>query len=340
MDIGQATEDIARSEGRRVHPVRDPSELEELDEAMGRRLPAFRIDRSEAKSGSAFVAVGLSDRDPGHDNADRLPFLVDFLNTRVLPMVESAACVSGTYRVELHDSYTYLPDRHRYHNVFSFGRAPDAAERTVALLPDPYHMGDFGGLVSIMSDDTVPWTDKLPKLFFAGTTTGDRNPANNARIRACMWALDRPDVAEMHITKIAQMAPDAILKAHPRFRETLRPPIPPEQHFRYRYQTNIVGNTACWSRLPMIMASRSLLVHCRSVAADDAMWYYPLIREGRHYVGADSAEGPDLLRAHAFCRSYDRQCRAMVDEANVLARDLFHSGTAASYMATLLEECS
>jgi hypothetical protein len=139
----------------------------------------------------------------------------------------------------------------------------------------------------------------------------------------------------MHITKIAQMAPEAAVRAHPSLFATLHAPFSIAEHHRYRYQVNIVGNTACWSRLPMILSSRCLAVHARH---SDAMWYYPLLREGRHYVGADSAEGPDLLRAHAFCRAYDRQCRSMVDEANALARDLFHPGAAASYFAELLKE--
>ena len=341
MDTGQAVEHLARAEGRRVRPIKDPEELDELDARLGRRLPAIRVSRRSpgSKTGSAFVAEGL-DRDPTHDNAGRLPYLVDFFNRRVLPMVDSEADVVGAYRVELHDSYSYLPGRHLYEEALTFGRAPDAPERRVALLPDPYHMGDFGGIVAAAAADPVPWADKKPTLFFAGTTTGDRDPAKNARIRACVWSLDRRDVAEMHVTKIAQMDPNAILAAHPRFAETLHAPFPTEAHFAYRYQVNVVGNTACWSRLPMILASRSLMVHARAAAPDDAMWYYPLLREGRHYVGADSAEGPDLLKAHAFCRSYDLQCRAMVDEANALARDLFHSGCAAAYAATLLEEAA
>lgn len=338
MDLGQTIEYLASSEGRRIRPIVDLEELDELDAKMGigRRIPAIHVDRASASG--RWVARAI-DRDPGHDNAERLPFLVDFFNRRVLPLVDPEVDVRGAYRIELHDSYSYLPDRHRYDNVLTFGRAQDALERRVALLPDPYHMDDYGGIVAAASEDPVPWAQKIPKLFFAGTTTGVRNPWENNRIRACMWATDHRDVAELYITNVAQMSTCSILEAHPRFLEAVHAPFPVQAHFPYRYQVNIPGNTACWSRLPMLLSMRSLTIHARSSlpGCADVMWYSPLVQENVHYVGADSAEGPDLMRALAFCKSYERQCRTMVDNANALARNLFQSGSAATYCAKLIE---
>jgi hypothetical protein len=113
---------------------------------------------------------------------------------------------------------------------------------------------------------------------------------------------------------------------------------PLDTHFKYKYVLNVVGNTACWSRVPMILSTRSLMVHARHA---DVAWYYPLLREGRHYVAADSVNGPDLERALQFCKSYDRQCKDMVREANVLSRQLFSSAApAAAYAAELFTECA
>ena len=339
MHLGESVEFIAKAEGRRIRPIKDESELDALDEKLGRKLPAIRIKRSGVKTGPAFVAEALN-RDPNHDNAPRLPFLVDFFNRRVLPMVDSSADVTGAYRVELHDSYSYLYNRHLYDNVLSFGRTKDALERNVALLPDPYHMDDFGGIVHAMSLDHIPWEIKVPKLFFAGTTTGNRDPSRNERIKACIWSLDHRDISDMYITKVAQIEMAHICNAHPRFREALHVPFGVIDHYPYKYQANIVGNTACWSRLPMVLASKSLLVHCAAEAPDDAMWYYPLLRENEHYVAADSSKGHDLEKAHAYCVANDSECRAMTTRANALARKLFHSGVAASYTATLLESAA
>jgi hypothetical protein len=340
MDTATAISLLARGEARRIKPVGgcdSASELnrilDEMDAPLGRRLPAFTIS-------SDMKATPLTHRDPGHDNAPRLIRLCDFLNRSVLPLVDPEAGLRGTFRVELHDSYTYLPMRDAYSNVFSFGRAIDAQERFVALLPDPYHMDAFGGLVSEASTDPVAWGDKLPKLFFAGTTTGDRNAAGNERLRACAWGASRPDLADMRITQIAQMSIESITKAYTPQLTTamLGAHAPLDTHFKYKYVLNVVGNTACWSRVPMILSTRSLMVHARHA---DVAWYYPLLREGRHYVAADSVNGPDLERALQFCKSYDRQCKDMVREANVLSRQLFSSAApAAAYAAELFTECA
>lgn len=335
MDTATAIQQLARAEARRIRPIIDAEELNELDAKVGRPIPAISVVRGPP-SAERFKAIPLA-RDPHHDNADRLGFLVDFLNHGVLPLVDPEADVSGTYRFELHDSYTYLPNRSAYQDVFSFGRALDAHERRVALFPDPYHIAGFGQLLDHAQADAVPWADKEPVLFFAGTTTGDRDPLKNARIRACVWSLERPDIAVMRITKIAQMQAHAALRAQPQLANVLRQHVPVEEHWRYRYQVNIVGNTACWSRLPMVMSSRSVMVHVRH---SDVTWYYPLIREGRHFVGADSVGGADLTRAHSYCKTYDRRCRAIVEEANALARDLFVPAAAAAYAAELLQECA
>jgi len=345
MDTASSATYIARSEARRIKPVRDVDALDELDAVLGRKLPAFRISAGAGGgAGGRLVAEPLASRDPHHDNAPRLFQVCRFLNTRVLNMIEpeAAASVTGNYRIELHDSYSYLPGRRDYSNAFSFGRALDAPERDVALLPDPYHMDNFdnGRLVGAASADPVRWQDKEPVLFFAGTTTGDRDPSRNARLRACAWAAaGGMDRARMHITNVAQMSRDDVVRSYPGglAQEMFHAPFSVEDHFRYRYVANIVGNTACWSRVPMIMSSGSVMVHVRHA---DAAWYYPLLREGRHYVGAASVEGPDLARAISFCRSYDKQCRAMVVEANALSRELFAStAIAATYAAELFQEC-
>ena len=343
MDTPTAATYIARSEARRIRALRSVDELDELDEVFGseqqKRLPAFRITESDL---GRLVALPLSDRHPTHDNAPRLPQVCTYLNSKVLPMIEPEAKrdVQGYYRIELHDSYTYLPDRAKYDNVFSFGRDIDAAERNVALLPDPYHMDNFanGQLVGAASADSVRWQDKEPILFFAGTTTGNRDPSRNARLRACAWGAGRADATKMYITSVAQMSMDSIRARYPYdvLSTVFHTPVPVADHFRYRYIANIVGNTACWSRVPMIMSSGSVMVHVRHA---DATWYYPLLREGRHYVGAQSVAPHDLGRALDFCRRYDQQCKHMVGEANALARDLFGSTAVINtYTSELLQE--
>lgn len=343
MDTFEALSFLARCESRRIRPAlvgrrgADADELEALDELdapIGRKLPAFRIVDSPHR-GERFACEPLSHRVPDHDNAPRLGYLCEFLGRHVLPLVEGD--VRGTYRVELHDSYSYLPNREAYRDVFVFGRGMNAPERRVSLLPDPYVSS--GGLQKMLDDasrDDVPWSQKQPKLFFAGTTTGDTDPTRNARIRACLWGATRPDLAELRLTSVAQMPWERVLQACPGVQGVMHPYVPVEAHFQYKYLLNIVGNTACWSRVPLIMSTQSLLVHVRH---PDTLWYSPLLREGTHYVAANSVEGPDLERVVRVCRSHDTKCKAIVNEARSLATQLFNGRKAAvAYAAELLEE--
>ena len=324
MDSASATAYIAESESRLVYPVHE-------EDAAARLVPYFTL---RPTAGGDWGAWGHGHS--GHDNEGRMPFMTEWLERAVLPLVDPAAlqrAAGRAWRIELHDSYSYLPCRYappeRYDNCLTFGR-PEGARESAALIPDPYHICNFGGTTEV--PDPVVWADKAPQLFFAGTTTGNRDPVRNTRIRACVWALDHPDTAAFKITNIAQMQPAEVLRAVPRLRECLAPYIPLSTHHQYRYQVNLVGNTACWSRVPMVMASGSVLFHLRH---PDRMWYYPLLREGRHYLSAESFD--DLLKLRDTCEADPVRCAAIVQDANAFVREHLRPQHAAAYMAQLLE---
>ena len=394
MDAADVIAYLAASEARRVRPVR-AEELRELREA-GAALPVLTLGRDPGSGRWAASGSGAE----GHDNAPRLPHLCAWLNARVLPLLEAErgapgwpALTPGHYRVELHDSYGYLPGARqleaasgsrqleaaarlpRHDNCFAFCRpraelwgGPAArADCRVALLPDPFQMDDYGGLVAAAAADPVPWERKRPALFFAGSTTGERDARSNLRVRACVGARELQlaglwpaadaqaagvppsgapggaafggPPAVMRITQVVQMAPAAALEREPRLRGVLGPYAPLEEHFGYRYQVNLRGNTACWSRVPMVLASRSLLLDVRH---QDACWYAPALREGTHYVGvAPGARTRDTLDALEEAR---RRCEAegaalcgwRVREANRFAAGFLTSAAAAAYAAQLL----
>ena len=203
------------------------------------------------------------------------------------------------------------------------------------LLPDPFHMGGFGGMLSV--PDRVPWASKRPTLFFAGTTTGDTDPGRNERVEACLWSLSKPrEVVDFRITRVAQMSMELARARVPDFDRLLHPPVQHEEHFGYRYQVNIAGNTACWSRVPMVLASGCLLVHLST--HQDVTWYYPFLRQGEHYVGAASIGALPAVRE--WCLQNDAACQAMVARSNRFASDYLSSLHAALYTVNLLESAS
>jgi hypothetical protein len=325
MDAPDVVAHLAQAEARRLRAIRDPADLSEY----ALQLPCIVIS---GDGPNRLIATGVGHE--AHENAGRMPFLCDFLNRRVLPMVDPAADVRGAYRIELHDSYSYLPHAARYQNALGFAR-PKGARESVALMPDPFHIGNFGGLLGPGRADVLPWEAKNPLMFFAGTTTGNRDPTKNERIQACVWSLGRLDVARFHITSVAQMSADAALAAVPLLRATLHPPVQPEDHFQFRYQVNIAGNTACWSRVPMIMASKCLMLNLKQ---PDVMWYYPALAEGTHFFGAATLD--DLPNLQARCEADPARCRQVVANANRFVDDFLGPTQAPAYMVRLLEEAA
>jgi hypothetical protein len=237
--------------------------------------------------------------------------------------------------IELHDSFSYLPDADhpRYKNCMVFSRPRDSSSG--ALIPDPFHMGGFGGLLEAARKDSVQWRNKESRLFFAGSTTGDRDPAANERVRACVWSLRQPPGScDFRITNVAQMTPEHLLAAVPAVARTIGRAVPVHDHFLYRYQVNIQGNTACWSRVPMIMSTKSLLVNLKH---DDVMWYYPMMAPGTHFVQARGLD--DLLGIRSWYDANAEEAIRITRNANEFATDvLANTDTAAIYLANFIEE--
>jgi hypothetical protein len=328
MDTQEAISWAARMEAARgLRPLTDDAEVADLVEA-GEALPVIEVARDPATG--RLTAVGRGHE--GHDNEGRMAPVCDFLQRRVLPFVEPGLDVRGGYRIELHDSYSYLPrERRVYDNAMTFSRPRAARERSV-VVPDPYQMAAYGGMLSV--PDTVPWGAKRPTLFFAGTTTGDRDPVRNERIAACRWALSQPrDVADFRITCVAQMTAANARAKVPCFDELLHPQVPHTDHFEHRYQVNIAGNTACWSRVPMVLASGSLMVQLRT--HQDMAWYYPFLRQDEHYVGALSLDALPSVRQ--WCMANEGACQQMVARASRFVLDYLSPMHAALYWLHLLE---
>lgn len=332
MDANSAIQHLAHAEARRFRPAYCEEDLRAAagdGDGDGIALPYVHVRRD---AHGRLVAEGHGHR--GHDNEGRMGFLCEWLQRAVLPFAEGD--VTGMYRVELHDSYSYLPGARAYKDALVFSR-PRAARESVALLPDPYQAAGYGGLAAAAAADPVPWDRKRPVVFFAGTTTGDRDPAKNERIRACVWSLSRPaDEVFMRITNVAQMTPEACRAAVPRFDQVLHRPISLPEHFDFRYQLNIAGNTCCWSRVPMILASGSLMMHLKTHA--DIAWYYPLMHEDEHYVGVGSIAEVPACRAR--CLAEDAWAREVAARGRRFRASYLTAGAAALYAAQLLGEAS
>ena len=174
MEHSDVVRSIAESEAfrfRKIQSFRDSD-----------RIPLFEINADRK-------ALPVVESARGHDNEDRLSQICTILNDSIIPLIDPACHLRGFYRIELHDSYSYLPNSHTYSNVLSFGRSSTSQKpHSVALFPDPYHMGSFGGLldhVRMCETRSPSWEERSNRMLFAGASTGHRDPTFNSRVQAC-----------------------------------------------------------------------------------------------------------------------------------------------------------
>lgn len=308
---------LATREAVRVRKFRDAEEEEtdrrDLDLPS---VPLLHVSRSSAGR----WAVGTSG-EGGHPNEIRMPFVRDWIEREVLPSTVEGDC-TGTFRLQLHDSCSYLPRAEAFRNVLSFGRTVDAS---VAMFPDPYQVSGYAGVDAV---DRVPWEAKQSSVVFAGCTTGDTDPTKNARVLACLWALDHPSETDFRISAVVQMRP---YDAFRHVRSVLAPHLPMQLLFRHRFIANIMGNSACWSRVPMILGSSSVMFH---VPHADLAWYYPAMRSDTHYV--ECPTHASILRCRQSCLADEAKCRHMTAQANGFHRQYLTREAAVVYAARLL----
>ncbi len=321
MDVTELIWHAARQEAKGYRPCYTRGELDEAQRDL--MLPVFTIK----KSSNVYTVTG--ENHMGHDNEPRMQFVCEFLRKDVLPYVDSHLDVSGHYRIELHDSYAYLPNARDYKNCLTFSRARE--DTHVTLLPDPFQMGNYAGQFDANAD-TVPWEKKSDLAFFAGSSTGDRDPVNNVRVQACRWALLHPLAMSFRLTNIVQMSREDFCAKVPEWDRIIAPPVPQVENYKYKYLVNLPGNTCAWSRLPLIMASKSLMLHMYS---KDMTWYYPFLQEGTHFLGGGQHM---LLAKRNFAAANPQITQYCIANANRFHNAFLGKNQAVLYTLQLLED--
>lgn len=320
---------IAAREALRTRKFRDAEDEATDRQDNGRpNVPLLHVTRTGWGSGAGWKVT--SSGEEGHPNEPRMSFLRDWIGDTVLDS-SLQGDVGGTYRIELHDSFSYLPRAHEYRDVLSFGRGMSSTAQ-VALFPDPYQASAFGGMHGMLGPkDTRSWSSKRPTIIFAGSSTGDVEADKNARIRACIWAMKHRDVTDFRITALVQMGPHDACMRVPLLQHVIAPHVPVETHFNHRFIANIVGNTACWSRVPMVLRSNSLLFH---LCHDDVTWYQTELHKGEHYIECNSHE--ELLVQRLKCQANEEGCIHMAAQANKFYSRFLTVNAAATYARELL----
>jgi hypothetical protein len=292
-----------------------PKEFEEIDKT----LPYFKVSNKEGNN----YTIDMFNYKT-HDNADRMPYVCDFLLYNVFPHVKSGN-LSGYYSIQLHDTYTYLNDGKNYKDVLCFGKYK--IDKGPVMIPDCYFMGDWGGKYHNIIDPNT-WDIKQNKIVFGGTTTGSRNPKLNQRIQTCLWAIDKPS-CDFYITNVAQIPPQQLLNDIPNFDKIYKNYISLEQQMSYRYILNIDGNTVKWN--PDYAFTNSLGL---CMPSNDMLWYSTLLHDNIHYKEVDLNNMLSILN---YYQNNKKEALFIIENANKLAKTLFKKSIAIDYMIELFD---
>lgn len=282
-------------------------------------LPYFRIFKHDGKyraSGFNFMT---------HDNAPRMEFVLKYFTDHVFPFVEGGD-LCGYYSIQLHDTYSYLNDGKVYDDVFTFGKRK--SDKGPIVIPDCYFMGDWGGRYHGVVDP-YKWNDKKGKAVFVGSTTGNRDPLLNERIKLCLWGRDKRDWCDFGITGIVQMNPGDALQKVPELKSILRKPMSFEEQMTYKYMLLIDGNTNKWTVDSFYTKSLSFMM-----PSADMLWYYPLLIEGTHYVQVCK---DDLIKKIQYYNANEKEAQFIVENGSKLALKLFNQGMCRRYLINLFQ---
>jgi hypothetical protein len=317
MDTFDAIIHLAKTEGRKLKVHRDESTL-------NKKLPYFSLSKKDGTYNAAIF------NHVGHDNADRMPFIANYILQNVCPFVDKQCDLSGFYNIELHDTYSYLNNDINYKNCLVWSKRKE--DHDVILMPDLYHLIGYGG--KLEKKDTLAWEHKRDKVAFYGTTTGDRDPLKNDRIQTCLWGIPHREWADLYITKVAQIPAARIAQNITLFNQIAHDYVPPDHLFTYKFCLDIPGNTCSWDRVPLILNSRSLLF---KKPCTDMCFYYPLLHSREHYIACDTH---NMYSQYMYYKNNSREAQLIIDNANRFTNNFLMAKHARLYLVSLFEEAA
>jgi len=188
--------------------------------------------------------------------------------------------------VSLHDYVgPFMNDAEWPHSILSFSKHVNDRHNT--LIPDLYAMQNYKGALDggarVQNAATGPAAlstlKRKNKLLFIGKSTGARSLTENRRVALCRYARapGRGEWIEAYLSGVANFDAGEAQA----FRDLMRPEMTRDEQSVYRHLVVCDGNTACWDRLPWIMASKSV---CWKEESEHECWYYLLMKPWVHYI--------------------------------------------------------
>ncbi len=244
--------------------------------------------------------------------------------------VESRAIVSSFLRqvgsscrlkldVLLHDYLGWQHNTEKYpHSILGF--STQISDEHNVCLPDRYAMQRYRGLLE--SRDSLPTVCKRNRLLFIGSSTGKLSPDDNIRVQVCKFAASR-DYIDAFLSEAVNgmVGLDGWMHA----------PMTLQEQQKTRHILVVDGNTACWDRLPWVLASKCV---CWKLESTHQCWYYKFLKPWVHYVPCTL---DTLDETWERFKDDEAAQRAMVRAANAFAQAYLTHDAHLLYTRVLLD---
>jgi hypothetical protein len=209
------------------------------------------------------------------------------------------------------------------HSILSFSKLTSDTHNL--LIPDLYAMQDYKG--ALERKDTVPMKDKANKLLFIGVSSGKATLEENRRVALCKFAKGK-DWIEAYLSGIVNFSP----RASTYLQKFMHAPMTQEEQYGYRHIMVIDGNTACWDRLPWVLASQCV---CWKEESTHECWYYEFLKPWVHYVPFTRETLEDTWR---IVKNDIALQERVVRAANAFVEDFLRRDRHVLYMQTLMSQ--
>ncbi len=313
MNLQESITYLAQVNSRSCYPKRK----EEID----KKIPYFEVYKNDL---GRYNITGYNFEK--HDNAPRMDLWEQYMKQAIFPNIDPSLDISGFYNIELHDSYTYLNNDKNYKNVLCFSKFKN--DRDSILVPDPYMICNFGGMLNNINDEQE-WDKKKNKIVFGGTTTGDRNPVKNERISVCLWSLDKRAWTDFYITKVAQMEMSDINAKIPNFKEIYHNPLSIDDQMKYKFHLAMDGNTCRFD--VWYYKTNNIVMRYDS---KEMLWYYPLLQNDVHFIDVNK---DNMQQKMDFYINNPQLSHVMIYNAKKMASTLFRPIVHQMYTINLFE---
>ena len=219
------------------------------------------------------------------------------------------------------------------------------------LFPDAFFMkdnrnGSYSKLIKKIEIANMnnPWSNKLNKIFWRGTTTGDfynytvKNFDKLPRLTVSVLSKLYPDLID---AAFSYYSPQISWEHHGQnlmeFSQLLfgkASKAKEEDHLRYKYLLSLDGNAATGTRVPWIMFSNSVLVKQES---QKIQWFYSALKPYVHYVPINHRL-TDIFEQIEWMKNHDQELQKISANAQNFVQNNLRPEHIDSHIIILLNE--